>query len=169
MTEEVALLRAIIDAPADDAPRLVYADWLDEHDQSERANLIRAMIADKGLGYKPSELRAMFPYVNVNTPIRLDHDRPVVPLASPVRAVIVRRGFIDEVRVAWKTWKWIGREIAANNPVRYVGIRNIGLESSCDGTTPRPDVLWVWEDLPHELSHVVPTTWIASNTKSPGD
>jgi uncharacterized protein (TIGR02996 family) len=25
------LLRAILDAPEDDAPRLVYADWLDEH------------------------------------------------------------------------------------------------------------------------------------------
>jgi uncharacterized protein (TIGR02996 family) len=37
--EERALYRAILDAPQDDAPRLVYADWLDEHADSlsERA------------------------------------------------------------------------------------------------------------------------------------
>src|SRR3954469_21035380 len=30
MSDEAAFLRAIHEAPADDAPRLVYADWLDE-------------------------------------------------------------------------------------------------------------------------------------------
>lgn len=29
--DDEAFIRAIIDAPGDDAPRLVYADWLDEH------------------------------------------------------------------------------------------------------------------------------------------
>src|SRR5205823_3346972 len=31
----------IADAPDDDAPRLVYADWLDEHGQPERAEFVR--------------------------------------------------------------------------------------------------------------------------------
>ena len=44
MSDEVALLRAIYANPDDDTPRLVYADWLDEHDQSERAELIRVEI-----------------------------------------------------------------------------------------------------------------------------
>jgi uncharacterized protein (TIGR02996 family) len=30
MTDDEAFVRAIVAAPADDAPRLVYADWLDE-------------------------------------------------------------------------------------------------------------------------------------------
>ena len=34
-------LAAILDAPDDDAPRLVYADWLDERGDSERAEFIR--------------------------------------------------------------------------------------------------------------------------------
>jgi uncharacterized protein (TIGR02996 family) len=34
-------LAAILDAPDDDAPRLVYADWLDEHGDSARAEFIR--------------------------------------------------------------------------------------------------------------------------------
>ncbi len=34
-------LRTILDAPDDDAPRLVYADWLEEHGRPERAEFIR--------------------------------------------------------------------------------------------------------------------------------
>jgi uncharacterized protein (TIGR02996 family) len=39
-----ALLAAIRAAPDDDAPRLVFADWLDEHGESDFARLIRVEI-----------------------------------------------------------------------------------------------------------------------------
>jgi uncharacterized protein (TIGR02996 family) len=166
-SDESAMLAAIRAAPDDDAPRLVYADWLEEHGQTLRAHLIRGQIAGKWFGLKPRGLRIMFPYVNVNTPIRLDGNNPMNPLMSPGRGVYVRRGFIDEVRVRWATWIRIGPEIVAYNPVRYVGIRGVGLESSRDGDTPREDVLWTWEGLPRALTDLVPTTWIARNTISP--
>lgn len=38
---EDALLQAICANPEDDTPRLVYADWLDDHGQPERAEFIR--------------------------------------------------------------------------------------------------------------------------------
>ena len=41
MTEHEAFLQAIRNAPADDAPRLIYADWLEEHSQADRAEFIR--------------------------------------------------------------------------------------------------------------------------------
>src|SRR5207248_1002882 len=41
MSDEKALLAAIWAEPHDDTPRLVYADWLDENGQSERAEFIR--------------------------------------------------------------------------------------------------------------------------------
>jgi uncharacterized protein (TIGR02996 family) len=37
-------LEAILESPDDDLPRLVYADWLDEHDESNRASFIRTQI-----------------------------------------------------------------------------------------------------------------------------
>ncbi len=40
-TDRAAFLRAIADNPDDDLPRLVYADWLDEHGEPERAEFIR--------------------------------------------------------------------------------------------------------------------------------
>jgi uncharacterized protein (TIGR02996 family) len=41
MIPENAFLQAVIADPDDDAPRLIYADWLDEQGQSERAEFIR--------------------------------------------------------------------------------------------------------------------------------
>jgi uncharacterized protein (TIGR02996 family) len=41
MEDVDGFLRTIAAAPDDDAPRLVYADWLDEHGEPERAEFIR--------------------------------------------------------------------------------------------------------------------------------
>ena len=45
MSDEAALLRAIRTNPDEDTPRLVYADWLQEHDAPERAEFIRVQCA----------------------------------------------------------------------------------------------------------------------------
>jgi uncharacterized protein (TIGR02996 family) len=45
MRESDALCRAIVADPDDDTPRLVYADWLQEHDRAEEAELIRVQCA----------------------------------------------------------------------------------------------------------------------------
>jgi uncharacterized protein (TIGR02996 family) len=44
MSDRDALLAAAFARPADDAPRLVYADWLDEHGEPAQAAFIRAQI-----------------------------------------------------------------------------------------------------------------------------
>jgi uncharacterized protein (TIGR02996 family) len=44
MNQEQAFLRAVCDNPHDDAVRLIFADWLDEHGQPERAEFIRLQI-----------------------------------------------------------------------------------------------------------------------------
>lgn len=41
MSDHAAFLRAIIDDPDEDAHRLVYADWLDDHGEPDRAEFIR--------------------------------------------------------------------------------------------------------------------------------
>jgi uncharacterized protein (TIGR02996 family) len=42
-------LRAILDKPDDQAPRLVFADWLDEHGDSDRAEVLRLWCAGANL------------------------------------------------------------------------------------------------------------------------
>jgi uncharacterized protein (TIGR02996 family) len=44
VSAEEAFLADIVEHPEDDAPRLVYADWLDEHGRPERAEFIRAQV-----------------------------------------------------------------------------------------------------------------------------
>jgi uncharacterized protein (TIGR02996 family) len=44
MNDQDAFLAAIHDAPDDDAPRLIFADWLDEHGESDRAEFIRLQV-----------------------------------------------------------------------------------------------------------------------------
>jgi uncharacterized protein (TIGR02996 family) len=39
--DEIGFLRAIWDQPADNAPRLVYADWLQEHGRDWEADAVR--------------------------------------------------------------------------------------------------------------------------------
>jgi uncharacterized protein (TIGR02996 family) len=41
LTHDDAFLASIIESSDDDAPRLIYADWLDENGQGERAEFIR--------------------------------------------------------------------------------------------------------------------------------
>lgn len=45
MSDEKALLAAIWENPHEDTPRLVYADWLQENEQPERAEFIRVQCA----------------------------------------------------------------------------------------------------------------------------
>jgi uncharacterized protein (TIGR02996 family) len=52
MSDEAALLTAIREYPDDDTPRLVYADWLDEHGDADRAEFIRTQCALSRLSHE---------------------------------------------------------------------------------------------------------------------
>src|SRR4051812_46063634 len=56
MTDGEALLRAVLMNPSDDDPRLVYADFLDEHGDPPRAEFIRVQVrraAEGAIGMLP--------------------------------------------------------------------------------------------------------------------
>src|SRR4051812_40296621 len=87
MSDAPTLLAAIRAAPEDDAPRLVYADWLDEHGQPERAEFIRvqcelARTDDPARRRRETELLAEH------------HDAFAGPLAAPHLRFRFERGFI---------------------------------------------------------------------------
>jgi uncharacterized protein (TIGR02996 family) len=135
MSDQEGLLRAILEDPEDDTVRLAYADWLDEHDQPERAEFIRIQITlskdipcdhcgGKGYtGYQSytatcSHCRSAFLALKAREytlwqahfPTQLDWDLPICgkyawqvsPRAetlSVTPVAILRRGFVDEIRV----------------------------------------------------------------------
>jgi uncharacterized protein (TIGR02996 family) len=44
VNQHEAFLEAITERPSDDAPRLIYADWLEDNDDGKSAELIRVQI-----------------------------------------------------------------------------------------------------------------------------
>jgi len=55
MDERAELLRTVIESPDDDAPRLVFADWVEEHGEHERAEFIRFQCRLESLDDNPEE------------------------------------------------------------------------------------------------------------------
>jgi uncharacterized protein (TIGR02996 family) len=100
VTELEALLLAILDDPADDIPRLVYADWLDDH--GDRAGAVRAeFIRLQVESARQSQDRQRVARLNQqSSALWQEHGRDwsdVIP--APLRnGVAFRRGFIDEFR-----------------------------------------------------------------------
>ena len=99
MSDELALLTAIIAHPEEDTPRLVFADWLEENGQPERAEFIRVQIEITRL---PERDRKAPHYRERLTRFReliaAHRDGWVKPLAVPPTQVVFRRGFIEELR-----------------------------------------------------------------------
>src|SRR4051812_7125584 len=62
MSPDESFLHSLLEAPDEDGPRLVYADWLDDHGRPERAAFIRLQcrLADPATpGRGPNRRRAL--------------------------------------------------------------------------------------------------------------
>src|SRR5687768_1094845 len=102
MSDRDALLRAIIDNPDDDAPRLVYADWLDEHGDPDLAEFIRLQIEIEALRRPDTDLdrwrRATIDR-HLNRPVPDDFPADLHRYAELAR----RERELDEVH----RWRWL--------------------------------------------------------------
>src|SRR3954463_13846563 len=99
MSQRAAFRQAILDDPDDDAPRLVYADWLDDHGEHDRAEFIRvqverARVVEGDPALRPTERGRGW----LRPPgAAWRKEVPSWPRRSP-DWVVLRRGFVDEVR-----------------------------------------------------------------------
>jgi uncharacterized protein (TIGR02996 family) len=59
VTHEEAFLQAIIEQPYDDTPRLIYADWLEDHGDEARAEFIRVQCELSGMAVFNDHRRAL--------------------------------------------------------------------------------------------------------------
>jgi serine/threonine kinase PknH len=91
MGDESAFLRAIADAPDDHAPRLVYADWLDENGQPERAEYVRLVCRNDVAAL--DRLREVAPSLDAKWAALV---RPEWPVVSPWY-VVLRQAALGEM------------------------------------------------------------------------
>ncbi len=96
--EYAALLRGILDNPADDAPRLIIADWLEEHGEEERALWIREQCLSADLSYD-----ARIPSYK----IAKHYLGPELPDSCRVK---FNRGFVEEISLTCR--EFMGEQCA---------------------------------------------------------
>jgi anti-anti-sigma factor len=116
-----AFLETIRDEPEDDAVRLIYADWLDEQGQPERAEFIRLQIERARL---PADSPQM-PGMCAREREFLDcHGREWAGAVCPlVERYVFHRGFVEEVTLSWMGLAEHSRELAQRALVRRLRVR----------------------------------------------
>jgi uncharacterized protein (TIGR02996 family) len=127
MTLLEAFLEDIIANPSDDVPRLVYADWLEEQGQGERAEFIRIQIA---LANWPcectSEERVYHDECRCKEKAKLQRrelellPRQYVATGLACDDIWFTRGFVSRVRITCDDWSEHGRELVRQHPLERV-------------------------------------------------
>ena len=138
MSDAAALLATIRARPKDDAPRLVYADWLDEHGDPDRARLIRAQVAVARPSASPED--------DASPLTRLRHDEPLLrqwvaarlTFPRPVTLVTWDRGFVRTVEARCDDFVEVAGDLFRAEPLI------ITVRLSDKGATQAHDRKWVW-------------------------
>src|SRR5262245_10416046 len=110
-----AFLAAIRDAPEDDLPRLVCADWLDENGQPDRAEFVRVQV-ELSRGVSPRS-RARDLLVRLRGLIRGHRGRWLGLLASHAPDSVFERGFVEGVRLNGTTLLRHGAALFDEHPI----------------------------------------------------
>jgi uncharacterized protein (TIGR02996 family) len=132
MTDEAARLKAILDAPQDDAPRLDYAQWIESQGDAmslARGELIRAQIdlvhmdpavVKSGLAFGTQQ--------RIQDLIDRHGSAWGQPLAGWVDAFQFERGFVGWIELGARSWLDHGDRILALAPVQHLdltGVRDV--------------------------------------------
>jgi uncharacterized protein (TIGR02996 family) len=116
---EDAFLQDILAHPEDDAPRLIYADWLEEQG-NPRSEFIRVQCALAQLG---DEDPRRWPLEAREHELLASHGTKWLPPAAPVRACQFRRGFVGSIELTPEEFLESGERIFAQAPIRHLCLR----------------------------------------------
>ncbi len=108
LSENLGLLTAIIEEPDSDDLRLIYADWIDEHGEPERAEFIRVQceLADHGGCWEPEHRDALRRRERevYNNPFTSEEAVFGDCNVFAQRAWVFRRGFVAAVTCTLADW-----------------------------------------------------------------
>ncbi len=113
--EEPEFLKKICVNPDDDEPRLVFADWLEEHDQPGFATFIRGQIELAQMDEADPRYSALLAEVRRTGMFTEPRRKPFVDHVPDARVVMFRRGLIGGVQLSeeqflrhpTETWKQV--------------------------------------------------------------
>lgn len=141
MDDESAFLAAIAAHPAEDTPRLAYADWLDEHDRPIRAEFIRVQCAVKQLEERPAEEQRPHIHLFKRQAHLLEQRRELLgPLGGDLGYfdVVFDRGFVAKLTLDVRVFINHAPAVAALVPRPIVRVTNAG--AALDELLTRPEL-----------------------------
>jgi uncharacterized protein (TIGR02996 family) len=120
--QERAFWEAIQEAPEDDTPRLVYADWCEDHGQPERAEFIRAQIELEGLAVGDPRRAALEDRAD---DLLARHEMDWLGPAEDLSDWEWQRGFVERVSVPPSPTLEPARHQFERHPVRRAGFGSV--------------------------------------------
>jgi uncharacterized protein (TIGR02996 family) len=124
MTNADAFLAAIREEPEDDTHRLVFADWLDEHGDADRAEFIRLQCAlARTAGPDPDGVRLR---QREGALLALHETAWSEPVRGRVRSWTFRRGFLWEVTMTVQQFRHRGDAVFRSSTVQALRLQNEG-------------------------------------------
>lgn len=151
MNDGAAILAAILDAPADDLPRLAYADWLEERGEAGRAKFIRVQLAFRVQSHYPP-----WYYTPWDAQHRILPDLPDKRMPEDGSRLVWHRGFVALAVCALAEWQQHGPALCATQPVTAVHLTDkrpvqvaltegtVGWWRECSVSGDPPEVLPAW-------------------------
>jgi uncharacterized protein (TIGR02996 family) len=126
---ERALLAAIIAEPEDDTPRLVYADWLDEHGRPERAEFIRVqcelarLVLGKESDDQYAELTRRQSELYASHFLKWESEFAVTLPPNRQTRFWFRRGMVGDIYCRVKYFREHGDQVVAAAPLEQLSLR----------------------------------------------
>jgi uncharacterized protein (TIGR02996 family) len=131
-----SFLDAIIQAPEDDAVRLVFSDWLEENGEPERAEFIRLQVALAAIPPDaPRDIKAEEREAALLTAYRLTWMKELPRWVSGER-VTFRRGFVARIPSTSRRFLDKGGELFAATPLEGVHLRRVERDLEALSTSP---------------------------------
>jgi uncharacterized protein (TIGR02996 family) len=120
---ESGFLHAIVESPSDDANRLIYADWLEDHGQKARADFIRLQVEFATLDVSDPSYPEKLARIRRGCGVLTGEVRAPWLTEVPGARVQLRRGMIQSVLLPGKTYLEHPPEAWAQVPVEFLWLQ----------------------------------------------
>jgi uncharacterized protein (TIGR02996 family) len=113
---EDAFLQDILAHPDEDAPRLIYADWLDEHNRP-RGEFIRVQCA---LARLSDEDPHRWPLEQREQELLREHEAEWLSPSMGQTRCVFRRGFVEEAALFLRDYPDVAEALFEQSPIRHI-------------------------------------------------
>lgn len=134
--DEAALLKAVIENPDDDAPRLAYADWCDQRGDP-RGRFIRVQLELAKVRFNLESPKRR-PLLDESMDLLEKHGREWMPIQNPhIIDCEMNRGFVAGVTMTATSFLQYFADMSTLYPIQLVTVRDLAHQARAVLTSPQ--------------------------------